>query len=414
MKIRTYENAKIKSAFSVFVAFIPLISIYYSGIPGVNAADVILGLFLAFMGIYFLFSPKTMVDHLRVIDFSLIAILAFVLYVLIHAAIAMLVNRHDQSTDVAIRSARIVFYLLSAIVLLPNLLDTHIFIQAAKAVSVLASLFLLIQVLVYTVSGTVIRGFPSFLPLYSSEYTIYDYEAFYLMQYHRPTSFFLEPAHFSRYVAIVLPFFIKDYIIGKSKGLSLGGAVLITFSVLLSTSSIGMLLVGISWFIFILSKARNYHQQKNIKRLILLGMGFLAGIGLLVAYVPSIRFTLSRSMSFEINSAFYARLGSYKYLFNSNNSILSLIFGNGYGRVPGRGVWMADFIYIFYGAGIVGTSCIVFAYISLLQRRKKSALDYAAMLVSLILLFVDDSFNSIIIVFILGIHYSVWENKKRE
>lgn len=403
---------RVKSAFSIYIALLPLLSMYYSGIPGINIADIILGFYF----IYFV--PKVLLAKKRFpirkgFDVQIAAVLFFVAYVILHVIMNFLVNRTGQSLDILIRSTRIVFYLVSATILLPYLLDSDIFIKTVKWGALIASAYVILQVVVYTSTGKVLHGFLPYLPLYNPEYNIY-YKTAYLVPKHRPTSFFLEPSHFSRYASLILPFILMALTYEKRKTFPLFQAILLTVGILLSTSSIGMALTMISWSLFFFLNLKDLFMRKGIKIFALSGIIFTASVVALVMFMPSVRFTINRSLNFGSGSAFEARLGSVLYLFDANNNILRLVFGNGYGSVPEQNVWMADIVYILYGTGVIGIACIFLLYLNLLFKKYKTLFSNLALFVTFALLFVDDSFNSVIIVFILAIQFSVWINGRIE
>lgn len=400
---------QIKNVFSVFIALLPVLSIYYSGIPGVNVADVILSLFLISIGFHCILFNRNKVD---ISYLSTKLILGFCLFVLIHVFMSTFIHKSLQSRDIFVRSSRILFYLISAIILLPKLIITDLFLKSAKAVAIAASIFLLIQVLMYKFDRTVLKGFLSFFPLYSPEYDSIDYKAIYQLHQHRPTSFFLEPAHFSRYAAMILPFVLIDVLDKQKRFHSSVSALLITISVLLSTSSIGIALVGLSWFVLIIVKISEYYRKRQLLLIIILFIISIMIPIILVAYLPTVRYTIGRSINFTAGSAFDARLGSAKSIFEYNNGLINLVLGNGYGHVPVEGLFMTGIIYLLHGTGMIGTSFVLFIYFEALMKKYKNTLYNAAVMITLFLLFVDDSFNSIIIVFIFSIHYCVKVSKK--
>ena len=390
---------------SIYIALIPWLFMYYSGIPGTNLADIVLGVFLLFIGIFLLISKDNNVVTIGNTLDCYWPILGFAIYVLLHMIITWFINRDVQSNDIIVRSTRILFYLISSVVLLPSTINPRLFFKAAKLMAVLASLYLIFQVIIYAVSGEAKSGFLPFMRVYSPQYT-FAYKTGYLIPKHRPASFFLEPAHFARYISMVLPLFLmKSSDIGWKNKLSIFMAAFLTISVLLSTSSIGMALSSISWAIFAFERLKAYYLKKNYKYFAFISL--LIGIIIIsiIILMPSVRYTISRSLNFSADSAFNARLGSVKLIINKYTNILRLFFGNGYGHIPAESVFIPDFFYILHGTGFIGLIFILILYTKFLFKRYISLFYNVIIFVTFVMLFVDDSFNSTNIVFILSLHF---------
>ena len=102
----TRDTMGIKKLFSVFLALLPVIAIYSSGIPGFNIADIILMLFLA-ASVILGKRPN------RRIDSRLIIMILFCTYICTLPLLIGLVGRGTAFSDIMIRTVRIIFYIFS-------------------------------------------------------------------------------------------------------------------------------------------------------------------------------------------------------------------------------------------------------------------------------------------------------------
>lgn len=399
---RQVENTR--TIFSVLLALSPVLSIYHSGIPGLNAADFAFFLIWLF---FFCLVLKRRVGIRCVIDIIpryTIFLCCFIVHVIALLLYIGFISNNTQKGDVLIRTTRIVYYFATILLVTPTLLNKTILIKAIQFISLIAAIYLLIQVVIYRLNGTVLRGFFPFLPLYFSEYESIDYSSFYNTFFHRPTSFFLEPAHFSRYISLGLASFLFEYPKNKKWARGFLAALFLSFTIVLSTSSIGFMLMCFLWGLFILDMFHKLYLRGQVRIIAYIIMLVTLIVYIVYLFSPEIQFVISRTLDFGKVSAYQSRLGSILEVFGEP-SLLLIFFGHGYGSVPEVNTWMSGFTYILYGSGLIGV-CMILLYHGLsFIHSKKSALNRVYVIIFLLLLLVDDSFNSVVVIMLYSLTY---------
>lgn len=186
----------------------------------------------------------------------------------------------------------------------------------------------------------------------------------------RPSSFFLEPAHFSQYCSIGLA-----SILIKQKSLLNKKAIYISICMVLTTSGLGIACVAFLWMISLLINEKGITERKIIR--IIIGI-FLALIAFIVAFTFSKSFQSSVIRIFVpsngYNSGIEGRLWSRSFL----ESLLGkeLIFGMGFKNIPVYGknkipYYMTGIIEMFYCQGIIGFSIFILFLILMIINTKK-------------------------------------------
>ena len=367
--------------YACFLAIMPVLATYASGIPGFSVTDVLLVLFTAYAALW----PSVCTKNRYAVSVN--GLLIGVGLIIGFSLIAQLADPSDV-TNVAIRTIRYAFYLFAFLFTSKRLLDVERLQVYVKRVSVLASFYIFLQFTLYTLFGFVLKGYISLFELYVPSYATTDYEAIYSIMY-RPTSFFLEPAHFARYaiIGLILFLFAKDV---RVSDILMGG--ILSLGVVLSTSSQGYVLLALVWFIFVLAcvvKTRGRTARVFGLFAILIAPVLL----LLLLSLPAVRSTLLRSLSgggiTDGNSALGARLGGYMYFFDLTS--FHKLFGVGFGSIP-EGSWLPSAAYWLYGSGILVFAVYVIFLLYALRRLKGA--NRMILLVMFILFFSDDCFYS--------------------
>ncbi len=378
--------SKLSNYFSILVALLPILATYASGIPGFSFADICLFLFfcLSFLFKGSLNNYKVSINSL-ILGLFLIAFFSF---------ISCIKGFPLSNIDVIIRTIRYVFYILVLLTAGKKFLNISILIEFVKRIAILGSFFIIFQTLMYYSFGIVIKGFFSFFPLYVEHYSEYDYASAYkILNMYRPTSFFLEPAHYSRYcaIAIVLFLFCNKEIDKKS----FFGSILCLIGVILSTSSQGYFLVGIIFVLFLFTRI-NKVKSRSLKSLLLFILILFPIFLFFLFKSPIIQATLTRTLSGSISndkSALGARMGGFlSYL---DLPLINMLIGTGFGNVP-VDVWLSSAAYWLYGSGII--VFIVYLYFLLKSFFKLDTIGRYILFIIFFLFFTDDSFYSYMIV----------------
>ena len=383
-----------KKIYTAFIAALPLFSVYASGISGFTLGDILLFLFFVY-GI--ILGYKNIKFNLKTIPLVLFVVSVFVL-----STMSILIQPQPDIYNICIRITRRFFYYMNVVVMSMMLFD---FAYGKKTIIIIGKIgvvFLFLQYLAFYLGNYVLHGYFTFLPLYHENYSLLDYEGLYRNIF-RPTSFLLEPAHFSRYLCIPLVLCI----FGEQIKNNFVWAVFMSAAIIASTSGTGAINVIVIWLSFIAYKSKKYISSRKMdwKYLGVLVILFFAGVLLLNTTAAQI--ILERIFSSDlndVNTAAGARFRGYiQYL---QLPFVYQIIGMGYGSTPNTslGTWFSGASYLLYGCGIIGfLICLVF-FLSLFTQ--KNTMDQKILaLVFFLLFFMDDCFMSHVFVVYMSFIY---------
>ncbi|WP_078543562.1 hypothetical protein [Litchfieldia alkalitelluris] len=334
------RNVKI---YTVLIALLPIIAIYASGVPGINLGELFL---VAFWAYSLIFVKKGVFN-----SYSQVNILIFFGWYAIFSTFISMFFDSSQINDVMVRTIRFCFYLFVIVYLSRKFFSLNYAIKVIKFVSIAGTFYIIIQNISYRFFGLILKGFLPFIPVYTSQYETYDYAGLYETIFYRPTSFFLEPAHYSQYVLIALVLFLFKEEFNIKNIIS---SVFITIGVLLSTSGQGLIIATLIWFVYMLNLLL---AKREIWKKRLLGITFpIITLAVLPFLLRSeiIQNNISRILSSgsATSTAVGARTSGY-LTFIMEDSIFIKLFGAGFGNTP-HGVWFAGLSYILYCLGIIG------------------------------------------------------------
>lgn len=368
----------------------PLFAIYASGISGFSLADVLLVIFTIGALTYHEKNNKYSVN------LNLLYIGLFL--IIFNSIISMLLNQTGYEFEIITRIIRYGFYIFCFLFTSKKMVDVDLLKNAIKIVSVIATAYIFLQYLIFHLIGVNLRGFVDFLPLYTPDYATLNYH----LNNHmfRPTSFFLEPAHYARYASVGIAIFLFDSKLNIGKGIL--GAIIVSLGVLVSTSSQGYLILTILWIAWFFSFSKiNKSKAVVIIKIIMLVLSPL--IAFVLFSMPFVQSTLLRALSGDFNNAntaIGARLGAYSsYL---DLSPLNKIIGMGFGNVP-IGEWLSSAIYWLYGAGIIAF-CIYLMFMIVSICRLEGFQKYTV-IIFFLLFFTDDCFYSFMLVIFMSIGF---------
>lgn len=368
--------------YTAIVCMLPFFASYASGIPGFTFADILL-----VVCVLLCLACKRKITEEKSFTVTIVPFI-FGLFLIVLFSIFASFYRDFLYYDVAIRLIRYFFYIFCVFYISPRLLLCNLFNNLIVLFSIISTVYILIQYVAYKFFGKILLGFLPFLELYVPEYAEADYETFYSAMY-RPTSFFLEPAHYARYVilAIILVLFVETKY--KNKGLI---SLFLTIGILISTSTQGYAILLTVWTIHFLGVA---YKRMNALEFALK----VTGAVLIVYFFLNTQFvtdTIERTFSsslYDGNTALGARLdGIFRFL---ELDWVQQFTGKGFGTVPPK-EWFSSAIYWLYGSGIIVFAVFIsfmLYYLIVLKGHKRVIL-----LVFLLLFFVDDSFYSYVCV----------------
>ena len=367
--------------FTFVVAFLPVFASYASGIPGFSLADMLL---VAFTGLA-LMQPQINVGNKYTVNLSLLIVGLGM--ILVFDLLAML--SHDVVVyDVVIRTVRYFFYIFCALFTCKKMLSVALLKKYVMRISVAAAIYIFLQLFLYRTFNYVLKGFIPAFDLYVTDYAGRDYASLYYSQMYRPTSFFLEPAHFARYAVVgVLLFLWNNEIASKD----IWKALFVSFGTLLSTSAHGYGLLLIVWLLFALVHVKRIKNQ-NARLLVVLGILASPFLLMMLFQLPFVKNAIVRVLVGNIsdrNTALGGRLSGFAYYFDL--SIFHKIFGMGLGSIPDEG-WLSSAAYWLYGCG--GITFVVYIMFMLYTLLKLSGVKRYIFLLFFILFFSDDAFYS--------------------
>lgn len=321
--------------FTLCLAFVPLITMYASPIPGITLGELAL---VFFWGVFVIES------RLKVsMDSCTNKMLLFTGYIIISFLVTSLV--YGFYSNALIRMVRYSFYYITGCFLVKKWVDYELLTRWIVRIGKIATCFIFLQYISYYVFGHILDGKVPFLPLYHNEYLELDYKTLYENLF-RPTSFFLEPAHYAQFTLLAL-------VIALWKDRHIWGALFLTAGLIYSTSAQGIVVAAVTWIIFAFYKIS--HFRFNAKQVLFgLGAGALViGFTLWVTRQQVFLDAVGRLSSLGKASAIYARMGVLEVIIETMTPF-SAIFGHGFGNVI-EGNWTTPGLgYVLYGSGIVG------------------------------------------------------------
>ena len=205
----------------------------------------------------------------------------------------------DHGTSVTEIGQSGVFIIYMAAMVL-GCIDTRTMVKTAAGISIAASVCLMVQYVGFYVFDYHIQMVPTslFLPM-AEQWKLGAQTGLAgvtgrISSFYRPSAFFLEPSHVFQYM---FPYLVLMLFCGKLNGKKWVPALIITMGLVLCTSAMGIAAAAGVWGLFLLLQGKDgSFSLKNVFRLrnILLEMALLVVLGLAIAYVPSVRRTVTR------------------------------------------------------------------------------------------------------------------------
>lgn len=379
------SRSRTKELYTIFIATLPLFSVYASGVPGFTLGDIIL--FAFFLYRIFIGVKNKSIN----ISTKLWPIVLLVVMMLVLSIISMFGQNQVDAYSVGIRIIRRVFYYLSVVLVSSEWFDADYGKKVIVSVGKVGTIYLFIQYIAYYVGHIVLHGYLPFLPVYHENYAQLDYQALYHNMF-RPTSFLLEPAHFARYLCIPLILTVFD---GNREKKWLWAFVM-SGAIIASTSGTGMICVAFIWGIWLFKNLISAFRtgKIDIKNIVL----FIVLTGIVHFSIKSdiVQSTIQRITNTrltDINTAGGARFRGYLQYFQL--PLFNLIVGKGYGSTPDTVLvtWFSGASYILYGCGLIGFLVCVLMFIKLFDTYSDVA-QRALCIIFFLLFFVDDCFMS--------------------
>ncbi|MDY4494278.1 MAG: hypothetical protein SPE24_05245 [Erysipelotrichaceae bacterium] len=379
------SRSRTKELYTIFIATLPLFSVYASGVPGFTLGDIIL--FAFFLYRIFIGVKNKSIN----ISTKLWPIVLLVVMMLVLSIISMFGQNQVDVYSVGIRIIRRVFYYLSVVLVSSEWFDADYGKKVIVSVGKVGTIYLFIQYIAYYVGHIVLHGYLPFLPVYHENYAQLDYQALYHNMF-RPTSFLLEPAHFARYLCIPLILTVFD---GNREKKWLWAFVM-SGAIIASTSGTGTICVAFIWGIWLFKNLISAFRtgKIDIKYIVLfIVLTSIVHFSIKSDIVQSTIQRITNTRLTDINTAGGARFRGYLQYFQL--PLFNLIVGKGYGSTPDTVLvtWFSGASYILYGCGLIGFLVCVLMFIKLFDTYSDVA-QRALCIIFFLLFFVDDCFMS--------------------
>ena len=234
-----------------------------------------------------------------------------------------------------------------------KLFDAEYAIKILKVITNVAVMYLIVQIVLYRGFGILLpNGFPMLAD--NSGYLSNIY-----ISAIRPSSFFLEPAHFAQYSIVYLTYCIFGIESHQKLFKNWKNALFITVGIILSTSGQGILMVVILMSIWLLLNiAKKKIKLQNIIYTFCMIMLLLIALPLIMK-TEVVTNLLTRIFTENISgggNALYARVSGYTILQNLNG--IHSIIGMGFGNVP-ENMYLSGYAYIIYCTGYLGLAIFI-------------------------------------------------------
>lgn len=327
----------ISRLFSTVIVLYPLLSIYGVGIASVTLADACL--LMCYPLLFFLKVKRKELSFL----FFFFLFYVCVQYIFSSLSIA-------GSNDMLWRTMRYSLYLFTLFILKRYFTFEYAY-KLYGILAVFATIFLLVQFIVFHATGIYVPGYLPVFPVLRDE--LLEFASYVGSDGGdiRMRSIFGEPAHYAQYVLgyMVLLLFQKK---GRMK------LLLLSSGILLSGSTIGICLM---LFVFLIWCC---HEKTNTRKWLLLGGGALGIIVLFVGIeklmlISDTWFGVNPFLKFTSENIGSGRLGSYEILYSLNMSGSDLLFGHG--METSFPIYLPGFLMLFWYFGLMG----LFIYIAI-------------------------------------------------
>lgn len=332
------KSAKI---FSAIVALLPWLSIYATAINGVTIADLALICFIVYEWLMISLRRKNL-------QFSSRWLMVLFTYLIISTMLRYLTMQPVNSMPVIFRITKFGMFCLVIISMFPGYLDKETLYRWIRYLALISCVAIIIQYIAHYTIGSYLEFKIPFLSYSNERVNSIDYMALQSNAF-RPSSIFLEPAHFAMcsiiYVVILL--FQTDV-----KRYNWIEAIGVSICLVLSTSSTALVLLIIVWTIYSYNILTGKHTIYN-KNMAIVG---IAGILILVALyfreTPQLYQTLERILD-PNNTAVTGRINAGDRLVQSLSGIERWI-GVGFGNLT-EYIYMNSINYMAYCAGYIGS-----------------------------------------------------------
>lgn len=358
-----------KNFIPFLLVLIPILAPYNSGISFILLPEIIL---LSVIG-YKLLKYKFRI--VRPKSYEIRIIITFLCFGLF-SSLAIFYQDLFSFTEFAKAFLRMTFYYCSIIILCGDNLNFKRLIVIYKFVAIIVSLYLIIQKIAFQLFNIILPWLIPGLRVHSETYYHTDFDMLF-QNFYRPSSIFVEPAHFSEFV---IPIFIY-VLFSKNSKYKYIISIIFTIALIFSTSGTGIVFTFILWGIWFFKTF-----ILNFNKLSIVVLPLMASI---IFFIVAQNFEIIVSSLNRLNlnnplSSINIRL-IRGYIVYSDLPLLEKIFGIGYGNygtyvtgnnintiydLTGNKVWVNTGAYLLTGTGIIGFFAFLSLYLYLFIKSK--------------------------------------------
>lgn len=357
----------VKKIATIIILTIPITSQYKSPIPGLSLGDV----FLLLTTLMILLLNKRVPSIKRITG----VIFIFAFYVSVSSLLAILFQSNAAVGDTLVRTTRFLFYVLFAFIISPNFFEINVFLKWYRKIVIFATILIIVQTILNNYFNIVLLGV--YQP-WISRFDVMDVERL-MRSYsnmYRPSSIFIEPAYYARYVLPSLAFnLLSDKGLDKRKFLN---SLFISLGLILSTSGQGIVIGLFLWIGSLIKQVIKVNPKNLLYAVSLIPVFYFLSTQRIV--ISSLNrlfggewgssntrvfkgydiFDQLDSLSKLIGTGF-GNVGRYM----SNNSIQSI-----YDRSNAVSEYMNSFAYILVNSGILGFLLVLLIFRYLIVNTK--------------------------------------------
>lgn len=346
----------LKFFFTFLMIYAPLLFMYSSGIKGLTLLDISLLIFNIFFILNGVIKKKIKLKPI-----------VYLSPLIIYLSFWVLISLNSQ--DTLMRALRYLFYISQIYLYFNTYFEYSLGIKLYRNMSIFASLYLYIQVIIRKFYNFYLPGVIPGIPLMEEELRAYSAQ--------RPMSFFEEPSHFAIYILgyITILLFEKKKMTLKNFWI----VSILSVSIFLSSSFLGIIVLFILILIKIIqSIIENIVKRKvNIKYIVIFLICILIGTLSLkntkaFEYLSNVEVLLKQASG---------RFEGYYHYANLKSDIIQKIFGRGMIGMP-DGLYYPSYILIIYYFGYIGLA--LFLFVILFNFRIKKFDKFSALIICLL------------------------------
>lgn len=335
-----FENDWPTKLYSLSIVLFSPLGIYATGISSLMFKDVLLIVSSCFLSMQLVRDREK-----RCIEYPLLLIIAYVFF---NALVFAL-----DDFGVLFRTSRFLFYMMY-VCLFVSFFSLEQTLSVYKIVVFFSTLFLYVQYVLYKFFGYYLPGYISFLPISREELVSYT-TSIYTALNPRLRSIYSEPAEYAEYVSFCLFLLLLKNVGKKKKGCDFILCILISIGIVISESTTGVVLGGISWFVYFVMEIKNAKKLDSYIYIPLVGLlGFLFFSQSVEIQHSIFRITDGADQESRL-------VNSFDVFDSLKNFSFDTLFGNG--MIP-LDIYVSSYgrMLIFFGVVGIGIFVLVYAY----------------------------------------------------